>query len=114
MRLSLCRVDFVQGCDTRLAQIDDPSLIAELAEDGSLIVIFIHPQGVGDAEAASGVSARLEQGLRKSGLPHYALKIAIMHCDAAAIDVSDTTLAVMAGLPHRPLVSMTPPAVAVS
>src|SRR3546814_4347121 len=68
-RLSICRVTLAPGCDGRLAAIEDLSLITELADDGALIVIFIHPPGVGDDAAASGVVTRLEQALRHSAVP---------------------------------------------
>src|SRR3546814_3040653 len=57
-RLSICRITLAPGCDGRLAAIDDRSLIAELADDGALIVIFIHPSGIGDDAAASGLFTR--------------------------------------------------------
>ncbi|GAB4352848.1 MAG: hypothetical protein Kow00114_01700 [Kiloniellaceae bacterium] len=104
-RLSLCRVSLAPGCDSRLARIDDRSLIAELADDGALIVIFIHPPGVDDAAAASGICTRLEQALRHGGVPLGALRIAVMHCDAAAIDESDATRDALMSLPARPLLS---------
>lgn len=103
LRLSLCRVTLAGGCDSRLFGIEDRSLIAALADDGSLIVIFIHPQGIDDAEAAGGVCDRLEQALSHSSVPLEALRIAILPCDAAAIDDSDATMQVMMGLPSRPL-----------
>lgn len=104
-RLSLCRVSLAPGCDSRLAGIDDRSLIAELADDGTLIVIFIHPPGVDDEAAASGICTRLEQALRHSGVPLGALRIAIMPCDAAAIDESDATRDALFSLASRPLLS---------
>ncbi|MGD1875934.1 MAG: hypothetical protein ACFB13_00360 [Kiloniellaceae bacterium] len=104
-RLSLCRVSLAPGCDSRLCAIDDRSLIAELADDGTLLLIFIPPAGVDDAAAASGVCTRLEQALRQGGVPLWALRIAILHCDAAAIDDSDTTRAALLDLPARPLLS---------
>jgi hypothetical protein len=104
-RLSLCRVILASGCDSRLTDIDDRSLIAELASDGALIVIFIHPPGIGDDAAACGVFTRLEQALRPSTVPLDAVRVAVMHCDAAAIDESDTTLDVLMDEPARPLIS---------
>lgn len=106
LRLSLCRVTLSRGSDSRLSAIDDSSLIAELAEDGSLVVIYIHPQGISDGEAACGVAARLEQTLKKSGLRPGATRIAILPCDAAAIDVNDATLDALLGQPSRPLLSL--------
>ena len=105
LRLSLCRVTLARGCDSRLSGIEDRSLIAELADDGSLMVIFIHPQGINDDEAASGLCARLEQSLRSCGIPLGALRIAIMPCDATAIDDSDATLQLVMDLPSHPLLS---------
>lgn len=105
LRLSLCRVTLAPGCDGRLAAIDDCSLIAELAEDGALIVIYIHPKGIDDDEAAVGVCARLKQCLHRIGVPQGALRIAIMHCDAASIDGSDAALQMVMDLPTRPLLS---------
>jgi len=102
-RLSLCRVSLASGCDSRLPSIEDRSLIAELAADGALIVIFIHPPGVDDEAAASGIATRLEQALRHSGLPLGAVRIAVMHCDAAAIDEGDATRDLLMNLPSRPL-----------
>lgn len=105
LRLSLCRVTLAPGCDSRLTGIDDRSLIAEVADDGALVVIFIHPQGINDEEAAAGVCARLEQSLRHSGVPLGALRIAILPCDATAIDDGEATLQVVVDLPSRPLLS---------
>ena len=106
LRLSLCRVILAPGCDGRLGPIDDPSLIAELAEDGSLIIIYIHPQGISDGDAAGGVAARLVQTLDEAGMPLRAMRITIVPCDATAIDEIDGSLAVMAGQPSRPLLSL--------
>ncbi|WP_193370388.1 hypothetical protein [Pelagibius marinus] len=103
LRLSLCRVTLAPGCDSRLSGIDDRSLIAEMADDGALIVIFIHPQGITDEEAAGGLCARLEQSLRPCGIPLGALRVAILPCDAAAIDDSDATLQLVMDLPSRAL-----------
>jgi hypothetical protein len=114
LRLSLCRVTLTPGCDSRLARIDDPSLIAELADDGSLIVIFIQPQGIDDETAAGGVCTRLEQSLRQHGVPLGALRIAILHCDAAAVDESDTTLDAVMHLTSWPLLRASDVAAAVS
>jgi hypothetical protein len=114
LRLSLCRVALTPGCDSRLLRIDDPSLIAELADDGSLIVIFIQPQGIDDATAAGGVCTRLEQSLRQHGVPLGALRIAILHCDAAAVDESDTTLDAVMHLPSLPLLRASGRSAAVS
>ena len=105
-RLSLCRVTLAAGCDSRLTDIDDRSLIAELAGDGALIVIFIHPPGIGDDAAACGVFTRLEQTLRPGTVPLGAVRVAMMHCDAAAIDESDTTLDVLMDEPSRPLIGL--------
>jgi hypothetical protein len=102
-RLSLCRVTLAAGCDGRLAAIEDRSLIAELAEDGALVVIFIHPPGIGDEEAFSGVLTRLEQALRQSGVPLPAVRVAVVHCDAAAVDEGDATRDLLVGAPSRPL-----------
>jgi len=109
-RLSLCRVSLAPGCDGRLDSIDDRSLIAELADDGALIVIFIHPPGIDDEAAASGISIRLEQALRHSGVPLGAVRIAVMHCDAAAIDEGDATRDLLVNLPSRPLLGIAGPA----
>ena len=106
LRVSLCRLSLTRGCDSRLMQIDDRSLIAEQAEDGSMIAIYIHPLGVSDDEAACGIATRLVQTLRGSAMPLGALRLAVLPLDAAAIDESDTALAVMAGLPSRPLLSL--------
>jgi len=103
LRLSLCRITLAPGCDSRLTSIDDRSLIAEVASDGSLFVIFIHPQGIDDVEAESGLGARLEQSLRDHGAQLGALRIATLHCDATAIDESDATLDAVINLPSRPL-----------
>lgn len=103
LRLSLCRITLAPGCDSRLTSIDDRSLIAEMASDGSLFVIFIHPQGIDDVEAESGLGARLEQSLRDHGAQLGALRIATLHCDATAIDESDATLDAVINLPSRPL-----------
>jgi hypothetical protein len=105
LRLSLCRVSIATGCDSRLAQIDDGSLIAELADDGSMIVIFIHPQGIDDEAATGGLAARLEHALRQLSVPLGALKIAVLHCDASAIDDGNTTLHALTGQPPRPLLA---------
>ena len=105
-RLSICRVFLTLGCDSRLDAIEDLSLIAELADDGALIVIFIHPGGVDDAAAAEGVCTRLEQTLRHSGVPLGALRITVMPCDAAAIDESDATRDALMSLPSRPLLAL--------
>lgn len=102
-RLSLCRVTLEPGCDSRLSAIEDLSLITELAEDGALIVIFIHPPGIGDEEAFSGVTTRLEQALRSSGVPLSAVRVAVVHCDAAAIDEGDATRDLLVEAPSRPL-----------
>jgi len=105
-RLSLCRVTLAPGCDGRLCAIDDRSLIAELAEDGALVVIFIHPPGIDDADAALGVATRLEQALRASHVPLGAVRVALLHCDAAALDESDATHDALLDLPARPLLSL--------
>lgn len=105
-RLSLCRVTLAPGCDSRLGPIEDRSLIVEQADDGALIVIFIHPPGVGDEAAASGVATRLEQALRPTPVPLPAVRIAMMHCDAAAIDEGDATRDILMDLPCRPLLSV--------
>ena len=89
-----------------MGAIDDSSLIAELADDGSLIVIYIHPMGISDSEAACGIAARLERILKNSGLPLGATKIAILPCDASAIDVNEAILSELAGQPSRPLLSL--------
>jgi len=107
LRLSVCRVEVTSGCDSRLTPIEDGSLIAELADDGSLIVIFIHPQGIDDEVAASGLAARLEHALRPHPVPLGALKITVLHCDAAAIDEGEAILHVLDGLPSRPLTAAT-------
>lgn len=106
LRLSLCRVTLASGCDGRLDMIDDRSLIAELAEDGSLVVIYIHPQGVSDGDAAGGVATRLARTLGEAGMPLRAMRITIVPCDATAIDEIDGSLAVMAEQPSRPLLSL--------
>ncbi|MEO3431165.1 hypothetical protein AAFN88_20085 [Pelagibius sp. CAU 1746] len=105
LRLSLCRVSLAPGCDSRLGGIDDRSLIAELADDGSLFVIFIHPQGITDEEGAGGLCDRLMQSLGDIGMPLGALRVAILPCDAAAIDDSDAILQVVMDQPSRPLLS---------
>ncbi|GAB4392047.1 MAG: hypothetical protein Tsb0032_06150 [Kiloniellaceae bacterium] len=112
LRLSLCRVSLAAGCDARLTGIDDRSLIGELADDGALIVIFIHPPGINDEEAEGGVCARLEQSLRCSGVPLGALRISVLPCDATAIDDSDAILQVVSDLPSRPLLMLGGPAAA--
>lgn len=104
-RLSICRVTLAPGCDGRLAAIDDLSLITELAADGALIVIFIHPPGVDDDAAVCGVFARLEQALRQKAVPLNAVRVAVMHCDAAAIDESDATRDLLVGSPSRALLA---------
>ncbi|HEY9536908.1 MAG TPA: hypothetical protein VIS03_04885 [Kiloniellaceae bacterium] len=104
-RLSICRVTLAPGCDGRLAAIEDLSLITELADDGALIVIFIHPPGVGDDAAASGVVTRLEQALRHSAVPLDAVRVAVMHCDATAIDEGDATCDLLAEAPSRGLLA---------
>lgn len=104
-RLSLCRVTLAPGCDGRLTAIDDLSLIAELADDGALVVIFIHPPGVGDAAAVCGLSARLEQALRQKTVPLRAVRVAMIHCDAAAMDEGDATRDLLADAPSRPLLT---------
>lgn len=104
-RLSICRVTLAPGCDSRLAAIEDLSLITELADDGALIVIFIHPPGVGDDAAACGVFTRLEQALRQSAVPLQAVRVAVMHCDAAAIDESDATRDLLVEAPSRALLT---------
>ena len=103
LRLSLGRVALVSGSGSRLGPIDDRSLIAEQAADGSLVVIYIHPQGVNDEEAAIGLAARVEQALRKDGVPPDSVRIAVLPCDASAIDVNDTTLTAIAGQASHPL-----------
>jgi len=105
LRLSLCRVTLAQGCDGRLAAVDDRSLIAEQADDGALIVIFIHPPGVGDDAASSGLFTRLEQALRQISVPLPAVRVAVLHCDAAAIDESDATRDALMDRPSRPLLA---------
>lgn len=105
-RLSLCRVTLAPGCDSRLGDIDDRSLIAELADDGALIVIFIHPSGVDDEAAAQGVATRLEQALQHTHVPLQAVRVAVMHCDAAALDESDTTRDALLSLTSRPLLAL--------
>ncbi|HEY9549695.1 MAG TPA: hypothetical protein VIR45_09355 [Kiloniellaceae bacterium] len=102
-RLSICRVTLAPGCDGRLAAIDDRSLIAALADDGALVVIFIHPPGVGDDAAASGLFTRLEQALWQSNVPLSAVQVAVVHCDAAAIDETDATRDLLLGAPSRTL-----------
>ena len=106
LRLSLCRITLAPGCDGRLCTIDDRSLIAELADDGALIVIFIHPPGVDDAAAALGIATRLEQALQHSAVPLQAVRVAVMHCDAAALDESDATRDALLDLSSRPLQSL--------
>src|SRR3546814_10248429 len=95
MRISDWSSD-VCSSDLRLAAIEDLSLITELADDGALIVIFIHPPGVGDDAAASGVVTRLEQALRHSAVPLDAVRVAVMHCAATAIDEGDATCDLLA------------------
>jgi hypothetical protein len=104
-RLSICRVTLAPGCDGRLGAIEDLSLIAELADDGALIVIFIHPPGIGDDAAVCGVFTRLEQALRQGGVPLHAVRVAVMHCDAAAIDEGDATRDLLAAAPSRALLA---------
>jgi hypothetical protein len=105
-RLSLCRVTLAPGCDSRLGAIEDRSLIAELADDGALIVIFIHPPGVDDDAAAQGVATRLEQALQPTPVPLHAVRVTVMHCDAAALGDSDTTRDALLDLASRPLLSL--------
>ena len=105
LRLAICRVEVTAGCDSRLSQVDDRSLIAELADDGSMIVIFIHPHGIDDDAATAGLAARLEHSLRHHPVPLGALKITVLHCDAAAIDEGEVLLPVLADLPSRPLLA---------
>jgi hypothetical protein len=105
-RLSLCRVTLAPGCDSRLTAIDDRSLIAELADDGALIAIFIHPPGVDDEAAAQGVATRLEQALQHTPVPLHAVRVTVMHCDAAALDESDATRDALLDLSSRPLLSL--------
>jgi hypothetical protein len=105
-RLSLCRVTLAPGCDARLGAIEDRSLIAELADDGALVVIFIHPPGVDDAAAAQGVATRLEQALQHTAVPLRAVRVTLLHCDAAALDDSDTIRDALLDLPGRPLLSL--------
>lgn len=115
-RLSLCRVTLAPGCDGRLSGIDDRSLIAELAEDGALVAIFIHPPGIDDDAAALGIATRLQQALQPSLLqqgpskqghvPLGAVRVAVLHCDAAALDGSDATGDALIDLPARPLLSL--------
>ncbi len=105
-RLSLCRVTLAPGSDSRLGAIEDRSLIVEQADDGALIVIFIHPPGIGDEAAAAGVATRLEQALRATTVPLPAVRVAMMHCDAAAIDESDATRDALMDRPCRPLLSI--------
>jgi len=104
-RLSLCRVTLAPGCDSRLTAIEDRSLIAELDDSGALVVIFIHPPGVGDDAAFSGVLTRLEQALRHSGVPLQAVRVAAIHCDAAALDEGDATRDLLVEAPSRPLLA---------
>lgn len=105
-RLSLCRVTLAPGCDSRLGAIEDRSLIAELADDGALIVIFIHPPGVDDEAAAHGIATRLAQALQHSPVPLHAVRVALLHCDAAALDDGDATRDTLLDLTSRPLPSL--------
>lgn len=102
-RLSICRVSLARGCDSRLTAIEDRSLIAELAADGALIVLFIHPPGIGDDAATAGVLTRLEQALRQASVPLEAVRVAVMHCDAAAVDESDATRDILLQAPSHSL-----------
>jgi hypothetical protein len=105
-RLSLCRVTLAPGCDSRLSAIEDRSLIAELADDGALFVIFIHPPGVDDEAAAQGIATRLEQALLHTPVPLHAVRVTVMHCDAAALDESDATRDALLDISSRPLLSL--------
>lgn len=102
-RLSLCRVTLAPGCDGRLGAIEDRSLITELADDGALIVIFIHPPGIDDDAAAQGIATRLEQALQHTPVPLHAVRVTVMHCDAAALDESDATCDALLDLTSLPL-----------
>ena len=104
LRLSLCRIGLRQGSDGRLLAVDDAYLIAEPARDGSLIVVFIHPPGVDDdASAEQVLMQRLQVTLHKQGLPVWALRFAMFHCDAAAIDDGAAILDALFDQPLRPL-----------
>src|SRR3546814_12607218 len=104
MRISDWSSD-VCSSDLRLAAIEDLSLITELADDGALIVIFIHPPGVADDAPASGVVTRLEPALRHSAVPLDAVRVAVMHRDATALDEGDATCHLLPEAPTRRLLA---------
>lgn len=104
LNLSLCRVSLRPGSDGRLVPVDDAYLIAEPAKDGSLVVVFIHPPGVHDAASAEQVLCqRLLAGLQRQGLASWAIRLSVMHCDAAAIDDGEAMLAMLFDQPQYPL-----------
>ena len=104
LQLSLCRVCLRPGSDGRLAPFDDAYLMAEPAQDGSLLVVFIHPPGVNDETAAEGLLAqRLAAGLQRQGQPIWALRFAAFHCDAAAMDDGEAIFALLLDQPLHPL-----------
>ena len=104
INLSLCRVSLRPGSDGRLGPVDDAYLIAERADDGTLIVVFIHPPGVNDdASAQQVLSQRLCAGLQRQGLASWALRLSVLHCDAAAIDDGEALLSVLFDQAQHPL-----------
>ncbi|WP_420349317.1 hypothetical protein [Pelagibius sp.] len=104
VRLSLCCVRLRQGCDGRLAVIDDPYLIAGPSRDGALLVVFIHPPGVNDDALAEQVlSQRLLDALSRQKLPLWALRYSCWHCDAAAVDEGTGSFDLLLSQPLQPL-----------
>lgn len=104
LSLSLCRVSLVPGSDGRLTALEDAHFIAEPTADGALVVVFIYPPGVNDSAAAEQVLSRdLAAGLDRHGLASQAVRIAVLHCDAAAIDDGQALVALLSEQPQRPL-----------
>src|SRR3546814_20275458 len=56
-RPSICRVTLAPRCHGRLAAIEALSLITDMAEEGTLLVIFIHTPRVADPATASRKSS---------------------------------------------------------
>ena len=114
LRLTLCRL--VVPCGRRVslkiaAAIDDPALIADVASDGSILVLAIGPRlrgAPGDKSSEATIAGTLLDALARFQAtgPRFGGRLAVLHCWADALDSQSTLLNELLLQPTQPLTAI--------
>lgn len=119
LRFSLCQLVFPQGRGTAqdiIRAIDDPALIADVAPDGRLIVLFVGPRrrgSRGDQNATATIIRKLGRALLSQGLGQKmrreqkcdlaSARVSTLHAWADTYGESSALFAALAAMPTVPL-----------